>query len=54
MNNRKQFLGVCVWLSDNFGLDLGGVRIVFMVGILFFGLSPLLYFLLYLIKPKKY
>lgn len=54
MSERK-ILGVCAWIADRFGVDVGGLRILF-VGAILFGLgSPvLIYFILYLIKPNQY
>jgi len=53
MTERK-ILGVCAWLADKFGFDVTGVRIVFLICVFFYGVSPLLYILLYLIKPSEY
>tara|TARA_B100001964_G_scaffold218601_1_gene259761 strand:- start:277 stop:441 length:165 start_codon:yes stop_codon:yes gene_type:complete len=54
MTERK-ILGVCAWLSDNFGLDVGGVRILFVAAAIFGLGSPILvYFILYLVKPSEY
>ena len=54
MSERK-ILGVCAWLSDKFGLDVGGLRILFLVATIFgFGSPVLFYFILYLIKPSEY
>jgi len=54
MNSRK-LLGVCAWLADKFGLDVLGLRILFIAAsILGFGSPLLLYFVLYLIKPNNY
>ena len=54
MTERK-ILGVCAWLSDKFGLDLGGVRILFVAAAIFGLGSPILvYFILYLVKPSEY
>ncbi|HJN64525.1 MAG TPA: PspC domain-containing protein [Flavobacteriales bacterium] len=54
MTERK-ILGVCAWLSDKFGLDVGGVRILFVAAAIFGLGSPILvYFILYLVKPSEY
>ena len=54
MTERKIF-GVCAWLSDKFGLDVGGVRILFVAAAIFGLGSPILvYFILYLVKPSEY
>lgn len=53
--NEKKFLGVCAWLSDKFGLDVGGIRILFVVAtVLGLGSPVLIYFVLYVIKPNIY
>lgn len=50
---KKKILGVCEWLSSKFELDVGGLRILFIIAtILGLGSPILIYFLLYLIKPK--
>ena len=54
MTERK-VLGVCAWLADKFGLDIGGVRILFVAGAIFgFGSPVIIYLILYLIKPDNY
>jgi len=54
MTERK-ILGVCAWLSDKFGLDVGGIRILFVAAAVFgFGSPVVIYFILYLIKPSEY
>ena len=51
----RRFLGVCAWLSDKFGLDVGGVRILFVAAaILGFGSPVVVYLVLYLLKPSEY
>lgn len=52
---KRKFLGVCAWLADKFGLDVGGVRILFVAATIFgFGSPILIYFILYLVKPSSY
>ena len=52
---ERKFLGVCAWLSDKFGLDVGGLRILFVAATVFgFGSPIIIYFILYLIKPSEY
>ena len=52
---KGKFLGVCAWLSDKFELDVSGIRLIFVAAaILGFGSPVILYFILYLIKPKGY
>ena len=54
MTERK-ILGVCAWLADKFGLDIGALRILFVAAaILGFGSAIVIYFFLYLIKPSQY
>ena len=54
MNDRK-ILGVCLWFSDRFGIDLGGLRILFIAAaVLGLGSPILVYFILYLLKPSEY
>ena len=52
---ERKFLGVCAWLSDKFGLDVGGLRILFVAATVFgFGSPIIIYFILYLMKPSEY
>ena len=52
---ERKVLGVCAWLSDKFGLDVGGLRILFVAATVFgFGSPIIIYFILYLIKPSEY
>lgn len=54
MSERK-VLGVCAWVADKFGLDVGGVRILFVAAAIFgFGSPIIIYLILYLIKPDNY
>ena len=54
MTEGKLF-GVCAWLSDKFKLDVSGIRLIFVAAaIIGFGSPVILYFILYLIKPKEY
>tara|TARA_Y100000746_G_scaffold185086_1_gene163583 strand:+ start:658 stop:822 length:165 start_codon:yes stop_codon:yes gene_type:complete len=53
--NESKILGVCAWLADKFGLDVGGLRILFVAATIFgFGSPIIIYFILYLIKPHQY
>ena len=48
-------LGVCLWLSEKFGLDVGGLRVLFIAAaVLGFGSPIIIYFILYLVKPNNY
>ena len=54
MSERK-ILGVCAWIADKFGLDITGVRILFVAAtVLGLGSPVLVYLILYLIKPSGY
>ena len=54
MNDRK-IAGICLWLSDRFGIDEGGLRILFIAAaVLGLGSPILVYFILYLLKPSEY
>ena len=54
MTERKT-LGVCVWLADKFGLNVGGLKILFVAeAVLVLGSPIFIYFILYLIKPSSY
>ena len=47
MNERK-ILGVCAWRADKFGLDVGGLRILFVAAAIFgLGSPVIIYFILY-------
>ena len=50
-----KILGVCALLADKFGLDVGGLRILFVAASIFgFGSPIIIYFILYLLKPSNY
>jgi phage shock protein PspC (stress-responsive transcriptional regulator) len=52
---KRKVLGVCAWLADKFGLDVGGLRILFVAAtILGFGSPVIIYLILYLVKPSEY
>ena len=52
---KRKILGVCAWLADNFGLDVGGLRILFVAAaVLGLGSPILIYFIMYLLKPSSY
>tara|TARA_Y100000589_G_scaffold332320_1_gene391708 strand:- start:5873 stop:6034 length:162 start_codon:yes stop_codon:yes gene_type:complete len=51
---EKKILGVCVWLSKKFELDVTGIRLLFVIAtILGLGSPILIYFIIYLVKPKS-
>lgn len=52
---ERKFLGVCAWMSDKFGLDVSGLRILFILAtVVGIGSPILIYFILYLVKPIGY
>lgn len=52
--SEKKILGVCSWVSDKFDLDVSGIRMLFIIAaILGLGSPILIYFILYLVKPKS-
>jgi len=52
---KRKILGVCAWLADKFGLDVGGLRILFVTAtILALGSPIFVYLILYLLKPGSY
>jgi phage shock protein C len=54
MTERK-ILGVCAWLADKFGIDVGGLRILFVAAaVMGLGSPILIYLILYLLKPSSY
>ena len=54
MTERK-ILGVCAWIADKFGLDVGGLRILFVAAaVMGLGSPILIYLILYLLKPSSY
>lgn len=52
---KRKILGVCARLADKFGLDVGGLRILFVAAaVLGLGSPILIYFIMYLLKPSSY
>ena len=52
---ERKVLGVCAWLADKFGLDVRGLRILFVAAaVLGFGSPIFIYLVLYLVKPSEY
>ena len=52
---KRKVLGVCAWLADKFGLDVGGLRILFVAAaVMGLGSPILIYLILYLLKPSSY
>ena len=53
--NKRKIWGVCAWIADKFGLDVGGLRILFVTAAIFgFGSPVIIYLILYLVKPSYY
>lgn len=51
---EKKLLGVCLWLSDRIGFDLGNLRLIFVIATLIgFGSPIIIYLILSLIMPKN-
>jgi len=54
MTERK-ILGVSAWFADKFGLDVWGLRILFVAAaVLGLGSPIFIYLILYLLKPSSY
>lgn len=54
MTERK-LLGVCAWLSDQFGLDITVLRLIFVIATIVGVGSPILiYIILAIVKPNHY
>lgn len=52
--SNPKILGVCSWLAGRFGLNVGGLRIIWIFALIFGVGSPIIiYLILYLIKPKS-
>ena len=52
---KRKVLGVCAWLADKFGIDVGGLRILFVAAaVMGLGSPILIYLILYLLKPSSY
>jgi len=52
--SEKKILRVCSWVSEKFDLDVSGIRMLFIIAaILGLGSPILIYFILYMVKPKN-
>lgn len=52
--DSPKILGVCLWLAKRFDLDVVGVRLAFLLGIIFtVGTALPIYLIIYLIMPNK-
>jgi phage shock protein C len=52
-SSDRMISGVCGGLARYFGIDSTIVRILFLVSVLFFGMSPLLYVILWIVMPQE-
>jgi phage shock protein PspC (stress-responsive transcriptional regulator) len=51
---ERKVLGVCTWLADKFGFDIGGLRMLFVGAAIFgFGSPMIIYLISYFIKTSK-
>jgi len=54
LKEEKKILGVCVWLSGKFEIDVSMLRLIFIAAaILGIGSPILIYLVLYFIMPNK-
>ncbi len=51
--NDRVFSGVCGGLARYTGLDVTIVRFLFVLGLLFFGFTPLAYLILWALMPEE-
>mgnify|MGYP006192230761 FL=1 len=52
---KRKILGICAWLADKFGLDVRGLRILFVAAaVLGLGYPIFIYLIMYLLKPSSY
>lgn len=55
MRTEKKLLGVCAWLADKFEMDVGTLRLVWIIlTILGVGSPILAYIILAVLKPPHY
>ena len=52
-SNNKMIGGVCAGIADYLNLDPTVVRVLYVLMIFFAGFGILLYFILWLVMPKK-
>ena len=54
-NKERKLLGVCVWLSDKFSIDVSMLRLIFILAFIFgLGSPGLIYIILYFFRPPGY
>lgn len=51
--NDRVFSGVCGGLARYTGLDVTIVRFLFVLGLLFFGFTPIVYLALWVLMPEE-
>lgn len=55
MRTERKILGVCAWLADRFEINVGNLRLAWIIlTILGVGSPVLVYLVLALIKPSEY
>jgi len=50
---NKVIAGVCSGLSDSMDIDPIIVRLLFVLGFIFWGVGPLIYIILWILLPKN-
>jgi len=50
---NKKIAGVCGGLANHFEIDPTLVRVMFVMGFIFWGVGPILYLLLWLLMEKQ-
>ena len=52
---KRKILSDCAWIADKFGLDVRGLRILFIAAaVLGLGSPIFIYLIMYLLKPSSY
>lgn len=52
-NTEKKIGGVCGGISELFNIDVTFVRLLFVLGALFAGLTIVIYLVLWIVAPRK-
>lgn len=52
-SNNKIIAGVCAGIAEHFGLDIGTVRLITLILIIFGGISIWVYIILWIIMPSR-
>jgi phage shock protein PspC (stress-responsive transcriptional regulator) len=50
---NKVIGGVCSGLADHFGIDPVVMRLIFVLGFIFWGVGPIIYLIMWLLMPEK-